>query len=83
MQFLECICTLCRAARHKGFLQGLDAFCHRFELAESIKMRGHPAGLGKGAGSLDTSTLRGQHLGRSKHAWTPQGDLGAAEKPCQ
>ncbi|XP_074932071.1 maestro heat-like repeat-containing protein family member 1 [Phalacrocorax aristotelis] len=37
MQFLKRICTLCRAARHKGLLQGLDVFCHRFELAKSIK----------------------------------------------
>ncbi|XP_075028767.1 uncharacterized protein LOC142092526 [Calonectris borealis] len=42
--FLECICTLCRAARHKGLLQGLDVFCHRFELAKSIKLGGDGAG---------------------------------------
>lgn len=83
MRFLKCICTLCRAARHKGLLQGLDVFCHGFELAKSIKVRGHAEGLGKGSGSPVTGTLRGQHLGRIKHAWTPQGDLGAAEKPCQ
>ncbi|KAM6048645.1 uncharacterized protein LJ206_017664 isoform 2-T2 [Theristicus caerulescens] len=38
LQFLETICTLCKAARHKGLSQGLNAFCHRFELAENIKV---------------------------------------------
>ncbi|KAM6045018.1 uncharacterized protein LJ206_018852 [Theristicus caerulescens] len=38
MRFLKCICTLCRVARHRGLLQGLGVFCHRLELAESIKV---------------------------------------------
>ena len=50
-RFLECICTLCRTARHKGLLQGLDVFCHRFELTKSIKVRRHP-GRGQGPPSL-------------------------------
>ncbi|KAM6311268.1 uncharacterized protein O3Q21_011190 isoform 2-T2 [Podargus strigoides] len=38
MQFLETIRTLCEAARHKGLSQDLNAFCHRFELADNIKV---------------------------------------------
>ncbi|XP_069633948.1 uncharacterized protein [Haliaeetus albicilla] len=39
MQFLETICTLCKAARQsKGLSRGLNAFCHKFELAENIKV---------------------------------------------
>ena len=57
IRFLEIICTLCKAARRQGLSQGLNAFCHRFELAENIKVRGHPAGLGRGARSLGTGTL--------------------------
>lgn len=86
MRFLETICTLCKAARHKGLSQGLKAFCHRFELAENIKVRGHPVGLGRG-GKLP----RHRHTVRTVHgqgqacvdAERPQGDSGAAEKPCQ
>ncbi|XP_029876474.1 uncharacterized protein LOC115343976 [Aquila chrysaetos chrysaetos] len=37
MRFLETICTLCKAARCKGLSRGLNAFCHKFELAENIK----------------------------------------------
>lgn len=50
MQFLKTICTLCEAARCKGLSQDLNAFCHGFELAENIKVRGHLAGLGRGQG---------------------------------
>ena len=57
MRFLQSIRTLCRAARHKGLSQGLDVFCPRDELAENIRVRGHPAGLGKGARPPGTGTL--------------------------
>lgn len=43
MKFLDSICILCRTARHQGLSQGLDVFCHSYELAENIKVRGHPA----------------------------------------
>ena len=57
MQFLETICTLCKAARQsKGLSRGLNAFCHKFELAENIKVRGHLAGLGRAARSPGTGT---------------------------
>lgn len=57
MKFLDSICILCRTAKHQGLSQGLDVFCHSYELAENIKVRGHPAGLGRGARSLGTGTL--------------------------
>ncbi|KAM9591993.1 uncharacterized protein ACIBXB_005620 [Morphnus guianensis] len=50
MQFLQSIRTICRATRHKGSSQGLDVFCHGDELAGSIMVRGHPAGLAGGQG---------------------------------
>lgn len=56
IQFLETICTLSKAARHKGLSRGLNAFCHKFELAENIKVRGHPVGLGRAARSPGTDT---------------------------
>lgn len=50
MRFLQSIRTICRATRHKGLSQGLDVFCHGDELAGSITVRGHPAGLAGGQG---------------------------------
>ena len=49
MEFLRSVCTLCRTAKQYDILQGLDVFCHSYELAENIKVRAHPAALGKGA----------------------------------
>lgn len=57
MRFLKSINTLCRASRHKGLSHGLDVICHRNDLAETIRVRGHPAGLGKGARPPGTGTL--------------------------
>ena len=57
MKFLESICSLCRTARHHGLSQGLDIFCHGYELAEKVKVRGHPVALGKGARTPGTGTL--------------------------
>ncbi|KAM6032625.1 maestro heat-like repeat-containing protein family member 7 [Theristicus caerulescens] len=37
-QFLETICTLCKAATRKSLSLCLIAFCQRFELAENIKV---------------------------------------------
>ncbi|XP_010006126.1 PREDICTED: LOW QUALITY PROTEIN: uncharacterized protein LOC104397812, partial [Chaetura pelagica] len=37
IKFLECIHMLCRTTRHSGLTEGLDVFCHRYELAENIK----------------------------------------------
>ncbi|XP_055676018.1 maestro heat-like repeat family member 5 [Falco peregrinus] len=37
MKFLESICSLCRTAKHHGLSQGLDIFCHGYELAEKVK----------------------------------------------
>jgi len=56
MHFLRSIRRLCRAARHKGLLEGLDIFCHRENLADHIKVRGQPAALGKGARLPATGT---------------------------
>ena len=49
LKFLESICILCRTARCRGLSEGLDVFCHSYELVENIKVRGHLAALGKGA----------------------------------
>ncbi|KAM6100881.1 LOW QUALITY PROTEIN: ATPase family AAA domain-containing protein 2-like, partial [Pterocles gutturalis] len=38
MEFLHSICTLCDTARRRGLSQGLDIFCHRYDLAENIKL---------------------------------------------
>ena len=57
MEFLQCICILCRTTRRYGFTQHLHVFCHRYELAENIKVRGHPVALGKGARAPGTGTL--------------------------
>ena len=66
MTFLHSICILCRTARHLDLSQGLDIFCHSYELAENIKVRGHPAPLGKGARPPGTGTLGGQRLGGAR-----------------
>jgi len=57
IRFLRSIRRLCRAARHKGLLEGLDVFCHKEQLAEHIKVRGQLAALGKGAGLPGTGML--------------------------
>lgn len=44
MKFLESICTLCR---QYSLLEDMDAFCHKTELAENIKVRGRVAGWGR------------------------------------
>ena len=69
MKFLDSICILCRTAKHQGLSQGLDVFCHSYELAENIKVRGHPAPLGKGARPPGTGTLGGQRLGGVRLWW--------------
>lgn len=55
--FLQSIHRLCRSARHKGLLQGLGLFCHSQKLADHIRVRGQPEGLGKGERPPGTGTL--------------------------
>ena len=49
MRFLNSIRLLLRSARLTGLSEGLDIFCRRFDLVESIEVRGHLVNLGKGA----------------------------------
>lgn len=42
MKFLRSISNLCRTAKDKGLWSGLSAFCNKYELAERIKVMGHP-----------------------------------------
>jgi len=49
MEFLESVIMVYRTAIHNDSPQGLDVFCHRYQLAENIQVRGHPSALGEGA----------------------------------
>ena len=49
MRFLNSIRLLLRSTRLTGLSEGLDIFCRRFDLVESIEVRGHLVDLGKGA----------------------------------
>lgn len=57
MRFLNSICILCRTAKEEGLTQGLDVFCHTYDLVEHIKVRGRRVALEKGARPPGTVSL--------------------------
>lgn len=42
MEFLRSISKLCRTAKDRGLWRGLSVFCNKYELAEHVKVMGHP-----------------------------------------
>lgn len=85
MEFLRSISKLCRTAKDRGLWRGLSVFCNKYELAEHVKVMGHPlvalGGVqGQAVGTGLSRGLAGQTL--CGHSAAPDG-LGDIEKPRQ
>lgn len=70
MKFLRSIISMCRTARNRGLWSGLDAFCLKYQLAEHIKVMGHPLVALGGVQGQAVGTGLSRALAGASAAWT-------------